>query len=202
MKGWGVANNRSRALFISDICIQVNMYLHIEAIQNSAAKSLLPPPRPPPTLSIQEKGCVVGNIEDKQDNYVFVLFFCSYTLQGKSHFSIPFLGIAWPQSQFPHSRVCERFIYSQDRSVYFPAAEQADRTRKCINLSQIYECRNWETEHYNYVLEITVSFLGIHKWEPDIYTGFSPALHLQCSIYVKALLLYYNIALILFTSSM
>ncbi len=26
-----------------------------------------------------------------------------------------------------------------------------------------------------------VSFLGIHKWEPDIYIGFSPALHLQCS---------------------
>jgi hypothetical protein len=28
-------------------------------------------------------------------------------------------------------------------------------------------------------LEIKVSFLGIHKWEPDIYIGFSPALHLQ-----------------------
>ncbi len=44
-----------------------------------------------------------------------------------------------------------------------------------INLSQIYEYRNWETEHYDYVLEITVSFLGIHKWEPDIYIGFSLA---------------------------
>jgi hypothetical protein len=44
-----------------------------------------------------------------------------------------------------------------------------------------YECRNWETEHYNSVLEITVSFLGIHKWEPDIYIGFSTALHLQCT---------------------
>jgi hypothetical protein len=50
-----------------------------------------------------------------------------------------------------------------------------------INLSQIYdECRNWETEHYNSVLEIIVSVLGIHKWEPDIYIGFSPALHFQC----------------------
>jgi hypothetical protein len=29
----------------------------------------------------------------------------------------------------------------------------ADRSWKHINLSQIYECRNWETEHYNYVLE-------------------------------------------------
>jgi hypothetical protein len=34
---------------------------------------------------------------------------------------------------------------------------------------------NWETEHYNSVLEIQ-----IHLWEPDIYIGFSPALHLQC----------------------
>jgi hypothetical protein len=32
---------------------------------------------------------------------------------------------------------------------------------------------------YNSVLEITVSFLGIPKWEPAIYIGFSPALHLQ-----------------------
>jgi hypothetical protein len=39
---------------------------------------------------------------------------------------------------------------------------------------------NWETGHYNSVLEITVPFLGIHKWEPDIYFGFSSALHLQC----------------------
>jgi hypothetical protein len=37
-----------------------------------------------------------------------------------------------------------------------------------------------ETEHYNSVLEITVVFLGIHIWEPDIYIVFSPALHLQC----------------------
>ncbi len=36
------------------------------------------------------------------------------------------------------------------------------------------------TEHYNSVLEITVSLLEINKWEPDIYIGFSPALHLKC----------------------
>ena len=41
------------------------------------------------------------------------------TLQRKSHLCIPFLGTARPQSQFPHSCVCERFIYSQDRSTYF-----------------------------------------------------------------------------------
>jgi hypothetical protein len=33
-----------------------------------------------------------------------------YTLQRKSHLCIPFLGIARPQPQFPHSCVCERFI--------------------------------------------------------------------------------------------
>ncbi len=41
--------------------------------------------------------------------------------------------------------------YFQDRSTYLAAAEQKDRSRKYINLSQ---CRNWETEHYNSVLEI------------------------------------------------
>ncbi len=54
---------------------------------------------------------------------------------------------------------------------------------KYIHLSQIDECRNWETDHKNSVLEITRlnSFSsGRHKWAPDIYIGFSPALHLQC----------------------
>ncbi len=41
-----------------------------------------------------------------------------HALQWKSHLCIPFLGIARPQSQFPHSFVCEWFIYSQDRSTY------------------------------------------------------------------------------------
>jgi hypothetical protein len=58
--------------------------------------------------------------------------------------------------------------------------QKADQFWKYINLSQIYEYRNWDAEHYNYVLEITVSFLGIYKWEPGIHVGFSPALHLQC----------------------
>jgi hypothetical protein len=32
--------------------------------------------------------------------------------------NIPKKGIAQPQSQFPHSCVCERFIYSHVRSAY------------------------------------------------------------------------------------
>ncbi len=48
-------------------------------------------------------------------------------------------------------------------------------------------------EHYNSVLETTVSFLGIHKWEPDICIGFLPPficsaegmdLYTQVEIYV------------------
>ncbi len=49
-------------------------------------------------------------------------------LQRKSHLCIPFLWIARPQSQFTHSCVCVRFIYSQDRSTYFPAAEWIGRS--------------------------------------------------------------------------
>ncbi len=44
-------------------------------------------------------------------------------LRQKSHLCIPRKGSAQPQSQFPHSCAWERFIYSQDRSTYFPAAE-------------------------------------------------------------------------------
>ncbi len=68
---------------------------------------------------------------------LFDLATLSYTAR-----KISFLGIARPQSQFPHSCVCVRFIYSQDLSTYFPAAEEADPSWKYINLSQIYECRN------------------------------------------------------------
>ncbi len=60
--------------------------------------------------------------------WLFLFFFpqatgSSHTLQGKFHLCIPFLGIARPLSQIPHSCVCEHFIYSQDRPTYFPAAE-------------------------------------------------------------------------------
>ncbi len=41
-------------------------------------------------------------------------------------------------SQFPHSCICERFIYSQDRSAYI-----AGRSWEYVNRSHIYECRNW-----------------------------------------------------------
>ncbi len=51
-----------------------------------------------------------------------------YALQGKSHVCIPFLGMARPCSKFPHSCVCERFIYSQDRSTYCISCSRIGRS--------------------------------------------------------------------------
>jgi hypothetical protein len=83
--------------------------------------------------------------------------------------------------KFPtHVSVSNLYITRSTYCISLQQNRQTDPGNIYVNLSQIYECRNWEAEHYNSVLEITVSFLGIHKWEPDIYIGFSLALHLQC----------------------
>jgi hypothetical protein len=49
---------------------------------------------------------------------------------------IPIKVIARPQSQFPHSCVCEKFIYSHDWSAYSAAGKYVDRSWKYINSSQ------------------------------------------------------------------
>jgi hypothetical protein len=49
--------------------------------------------------------------------------------------NIPREGIARPQSQFPHSCICERFIYCHDRSAY--SAAWNTRNVEC-------ECGNWD----------------------------------------------------------
>jgi hypothetical protein len=100
-----------------------------------------------------------------------------------------YVFLFWDSPNF-HIRVSVSNLYIPRIGPHtvFPCSRIGRLTWKYINLSQIYECRIWETEHYNSVSEIrrlhtqcTVSFLGIHKWEPDIYIGFTPALHLQCS---------------------
>jgi hypothetical protein len=80
---------------------------------------------------------------------------------------IPRKGIATrPQSQFPHSCVCERFLYSQDRSAYSNAGKYVERSWKYINLSQTHECGNWDLGH-------AIPFLGVNKW------------HCGCSVHVQ-----------------
>jgi hypothetical protein len=54
--------------------------------------------------------------------------------------------------RFPHSCITERFIYSHDRSTYFPATELADRSWEYC--SPKHESRNEERGR-------AVSFLGI-----------------------------------------
>ncbi len=61
----------------------------------------------------------------------------------------PRKGIAWPQSQFPQSCVCERFI---DPHGY------GDRSWEYINRSQTHECGYWDRGR-------AISFLGIHEWD-------------------------------------
>ncbi len=112
------------------------------------------------------RACAINNACNTARKFLFM-----YSFSGNCTASV--------HNTIPHSCVFERLIYSQDRATYFPGAEEADRSWKYINLSRIYECRNWETENYNSVLEITVSLLGIAKCEPDIFIGFSLAFHLQ-----------------------
>ncbi len=77
--------------------------------------------------------------------------------------------------------MCLCAIYVFPGSVHiFACSRIGHQWWEYINRSQIHKSGNWETEHYNSVLEITVSFLGKHTWERDVYIGFSPALPLQC----------------------
>ncbi len=53
-------------------------------------------------------------------------------------------GITGPQSQFPHSCVCERIIYYHDFWVcLFFWRKYVDRSWEYVNRSQTHECGNW-----------------------------------------------------------
>jgi hypothetical protein len=56
-----------------------------------------------------------------------------HTLQEISIYEFPEKELRSLIPKFPHLCVCERFIYSHDRSTYFPAAEYADRLWEYIN---------------------------------------------------------------------
>ncbi len=96
------------------------------------------------------KHCLIN-----RHSFTRIYLFLVTALQRNSDLCIPRKGTVRPQSQFPHSCVCERFIYSHGWSTYFPAAEEADRSWEYINRTQKHDCRNWDCGH-------VVPFLGLY----------------------------------------
>ncbi len=87
--------------------------------------------------------------------------YCDFTAKTqywKFETNIPRKGIARPQSQFPHSCVCERFLYSHNRSACSAEGKYVDRSWEYVNCSKTHECGNWDSVR-------TIPFLGIHKWD-------------------------------------
>ena len=90
-------------------------------------------------------------------------------MQQKSHLCIPFMGTVWPQSQFPHSCVCERFIYFLDRSAYSAAGKYVDRSWEYTVYISLIDTWMWNRGDWGR----TIPFLEIHKWD------------FHCSVYVR-----------------
>jgi hypothetical protein len=102
-------------------------------------------------------------------------------LRKKSHLCIPLWELCgFSPNFYIHVSVSDLYFPRIGPHIFLQQNRQTDpgNTVYTVNLSQIYECRNSETEHYNSVLEITVSFLGIHKW---IRTRPSFAVHMYSS---------------------
>jgi hypothetical protein len=74
-----------------------------------------------------------------QYNTLLTVSVCACTAQTqvrKFETNIPRKGMAQPQSQFPHSCVCERFIYSHNRSANSAAGKYVNGSWEYINGSQ------------------------------------------------------------------
>ncbi len=87
-----------------------------------------------------------------------VLFYTAKTQYRKFETNIHRKRIAWPQSQFPHSCVCKRFIYSHDRSAYSAAGKYVDQSWERITHSQTHIM--WKFDWGR-----AIPCLGIYKWE-------------------------------------
>ncbi len=94
-----------------------------------------------------------------------------------------------PQSQFPlHVSVSDLHIPKFGPHIWLQQTRQTDPGCICIVYKSLTDIWVWElgdiTLYFCFgnkeTAPCTVSFLGIHKWEPDIYIQCSPALHLQC----------------------
>jgi hypothetical protein len=108
-----------------------------------------------------------------EENVKFYAFSLSLapTLYRKSDLCIPRKETVGPRSHCLHSFICERFTYSHDQSAYLAAAKLADQSWEYKSLTDIrMPIANWETEHYNSVLEIRrpSSFVSGNTSEPDI----------------------------------
>jgi hypothetical protein len=102
-----------------------------------------------------------GHINPASKNPIYVFFF--WELPGLS----PNLHIHVSVSDVYIPRICTHIYLQQNRQTDSLRHMSVGTGRKNIIRTS--------------VLEITVSFLEIYKWELDIYIGFSTAPHLQCS---------------------
>jgi hypothetical protein len=95
---------------------------------------------------------------------------------------MPFLGIARSQSQFPHhTHVSVSNLYIPKIGPHISLQLNRQINPRNIEISHRYmSVQGTGRQNIIILFWITFSFLGIHKWEPDICIGFSPVLHMQC----------------------
>jgi hypothetical protein len=75
-----------------------------------------------------------------KENAIYVFLF--WELRGLSDNFYIHVSVSNLRTYTP--RICPHISLQQNR--------QTDPGNICINLSQIHECRNWDTEHYNSIL--------------------------------------------------
>jgi hypothetical protein len=83
--------------------------------------------------------------EAKVCNWMVTVYWCDHTAKNqywKFETNIPRKGIGRPQSQCPHSCVCERFTYSifPPSICLFCCRKYFDQSREYINRSQTHAC--------------------------------------------------------------
>jgi hypothetical protein len=81
--------------------------------------------------------------------------------------NIPRKGTAGPQSQCPHSSVCERFIFSHDWSACSAAGKYVDQSWEYINRSQTRECGDFLSGNTSmgFLLQCAAFFV-FPRWHP------------------------------------